>query len=71
MERSPILTVPRVASILGISIPYAQRLLREGKIPGVKTPNGWCATQEAVEVKFPPKSGVEEKDVYLSRGNRK
>ena len=49
MERSPILTVPRVASILGISIPYAQRLLREGKIPGVKTPNGWCATQEAVE----------------------
>jgi len=49
MKSSPTLTVPQVASILGISIPHAQSLLRQGKIKGWKTAKGWCTTQEAVE----------------------
>jgi len=49
MKNSPTLTVPQVAKLLGVTIPYAQRLLREGKIPGWKTSQGWRTTREAVE----------------------
>lgn len=49
MERSRTITVPQVATMLGISIPYAQKLIRDGAIPGFKVASNWCTTREAVE----------------------
>ena len=48
MSASQRLTVPQVAQLLRVSIPYAQRLLREGKIGAWKDPQGWCTTASAV-----------------------
>ena len=49
METSRTITVPQLATLLGLTIPYAQRLIREGIIPGFKNDGNWCTTQEAVE----------------------
>jgi excisionase family DNA binding protein len=46
---SPEITVPELAKRLGCSIPYAQALIRKGKIRGRKGARGWVATTVAVE----------------------
>lgn len=41
--------VPELAQRLGCSIPYAQRLIRTGRVRGRKTARGWVTTLEALE----------------------
>jgi hypothetical protein len=43
------ITVPELAKLLDRSIPYAQALIRKGKIRGHKGSNGWVTTSAAVE----------------------
>ncbi len=41
--------VPELAKRLGRSIPYAQALIRTGRISGCKTARGWMTTAAAVD----------------------
>ncbi len=49
MDSSLELGVPEVARILGCSIPYAQRLIRTGRVPGRKDARGWVTTKLALD----------------------
>jgi hypothetical protein len=43
------ITVPELAKRLGIRIPRAQALIREGKIRGRKAKSGWVTTEDALQ----------------------
>jgi len=44
-----LISVPKTATMLGISIPYTQQLLRLGKIEGQKIGRDWFTTEEAIK----------------------
>ena len=48
MTKSEV-TVPEVARLLGLSIPYTQALIRRGRIKGRKTTQGWVADAESLK----------------------
>ena len=49
LDPSRQICVPKLAQLLGCTIPKAQTLIRTGRIPGHKNPHGWVTTAAAVE----------------------
>ena len=48
VNKEELISVPRAAKMLGLSIPYTQRLIRTGKIRGEKIEGSWYASEEAL-----------------------
>jgi hypothetical protein len=63
------ITVPELAKHLGVSIPRAQALVREGKIKGWKDSCGWLTTGAAVETYLAMRTTRWEKKTGTSRGD--
>ena len=55
------ISVPELAKLLGRSVPYAQALIRSGRIPGHKNSRGWVTTAAAVEKYLKAGPGKQEK----------
>jgi hypothetical protein len=49
METKREISVPEVAKRLDCTIPHAQSLIRNRRIPGRKTERGWVTTVAAVD----------------------
>jgi hypothetical protein len=58
MESSREISIPTVAKRLGCTIPYAQTLVRTGRIPGRKTARGWVTTIAVVKEYLAKRAGV-------------
>ena len=48
VTKEELISVPKAANMLGLSIPYTQRLIRSGKIEGEKIERSWFTSEEAV-----------------------
>jgi len=48
VTQEELISVPKAAKMLGLSIPYTQRLIRSGKIEGEKIERSWFTSEEAV-----------------------
>ena len=49
MSKKELISVPKAAQMLGLSIPYTQRLIRSGKIKGQKIEKScWFAFEDSL-----------------------
>ena len=57
MTQEKLISVPKAAKMLRLSIPYTQRLIRSGKIEGKKIERTWFTSEEAVRRYLAPEDG--------------